>query len=167
MLKVPSGASPAPSFDGVMLWAAACTGFFGFLQAAEFTTPSLANYDAGAHLSVADVALDLMENPSVVWLSIKASKTDPFCKGVSIFLAKTGADICPVGVNVARREVADGPYLYSSIVLALCWCNRSVAPCQLRVSTRLHTAAIVSESGLQQPWAKKGVEDCIIQVLKS
>ena len=100
------GKDPPPSSgrdergDGIMLWAAACTGFFGFLRAAEFTTPSLASFDKGAHLAVGDVALDSHEKPSVVRLNIKASKTDPFRKGVQIFLGKTGTEICPVSALV-------------------------------------------------------------------
>ena len=99
------GKDPLPSSggddrgDGIMLWAGAMYCFFGFLQAAEFTTPSLVSFDKGAHLAVGDVALDSHEKPSVVRLNIKASKTDPFRKGVQIFLGKTGTDICLGGVS--------------------------------------------------------------------
>ena len=56
-----------PHADGTMLWAAACTGFFGFLRAGEFTVPSPATYDPEVHLNLADLALDSHSNPTVEW----------------------------------------------------------------------------------------------------
>ena len=69
-----------------MLWAACCTAFFGFLRSGEITTLSLREYDASVHLSFGDVALDSTHNPTVAQVRIKASKTDPFRQGISIFL---------------------------------------------------------------------------------
>ena len=84
------------SADGVMLWAAACVGFFGFLRAGEFTVPSSTAYDPETHLNLSDVALDSHTNPSMARLLIKQSKTDPFRQGVEIFLGRSGAEVCPV-----------------------------------------------------------------------
>ena len=66
--------------DHIMLWAACCTCFFGFLRSGEITVPSAKEYDAGCHLSEGDVALDCSTAPSAVQVKIKASKIDPFRK---------------------------------------------------------------------------------------
>ena len=66
--------------DHIMLWAACCTCYFGFLRSGEITVPSHAQYDKGAHLSAGDVTVDRANNPSMVRVHIKASKTDPFVK---------------------------------------------------------------------------------------
>ena len=82
--------------DIIMLWAACCLAFFGFLRIGEMTVPSDATYDPSTHLSQSDIAVDNPSNPSVIRVSIKQSKTDPFRRGVDLFLGKMASDLCPV-----------------------------------------------------------------------
>ncbi len=99
--------------DCIMLWAACCTCFFGFLRSGEVTVPSLKDYDAEGHLSEGDVTLDSVTKPSVVRVVIKASKTDPFRKGVAVYLGKTDNDLCPVAALTAYMAVrgrSPGPF---------------------------------------------------------
>ena len=96
-----------------MLWAACCTCFFGFLRSGEVTVSSVSDYDPEAHLSEGDVALDRLSNQSVVRVHIKASKTDPFRKGVFLFLGTSGNDLCPVAAvsaYLAIRGRDPGPF---------------------------------------------------------
>ncbi len=95
-----------------MLWAACCLGFFGFLRSGEMTVPTESEYDPGAHLSVKDIAVDDPVQPRVVWVFIKQLKTDPFRKGIHLFLGRTQSDICPVKALVnylVARGKKDGP----------------------------------------------------------
>ena len=62
----------AATSDIRMLWAVACTCFFGFLRSGEATVATLSGYDARVHLSMADVAIDSREAPTAVSLRIKA-----------------------------------------------------------------------------------------------
>ena len=87
--------SPA-EFQGIMLWAACCTAFFGFLRVGEMTIPSRDSYDSSRHLSLGDVALDSRTNPTIIWLTIKQSKTDPFRKGARLCLGRTASVVCPI-----------------------------------------------------------------------
>ena len=87
-----SGSDP----DVVMLWAACCVAFFGFLRVGELTVPSDSSYDPSVHLSQSDIAVDNPAAPMVIRVSIKQSKTDPFRHGVNIFLGRTSSDLCPV-----------------------------------------------------------------------
>lgn len=99
--------------DNIMLWAACCLCFFGFLRSGEITVPSRSAYDQEAHLSEGDVRLDAASPPQYVMVRIKASKTDPFTKGVSIFLGRTGNDLCPVAAIAAylvSRGREPGPF---------------------------------------------------------
>ena len=99
--------------DCIMLWAACCTCFFGFLRSGEITVPSAKEYDAGSHLSEGDVRLDSVTSPTTVQVWIKASKTDPFRKGVSVYLGKTGNGLCPVAAVAAYLAVrgrSQGPF---------------------------------------------------------
>ena len=82
-------------FDHAMFWAAFCTAWFGFLHVSEFTSPP-SGFDPAVHLSLNDVAVDCHLHPSAVFLTIKASKTDPFRKGVQLYLPRTDRLLCPV-----------------------------------------------------------------------
>ena len=91
----------AARFDNIMMWAACCLCYFGFLRSGEVTIPSEAAYDRGVHLNVNDVVVDDIANPSFVKVTIKASKTDQFRKGVDIFVGRTRNALCPVEALLA------------------------------------------------------------------
>ena len=82
------------SWDHVMLWAACCLGFFGFLRAGEFTTNS--TFDPSIHLTVGDVQADSLVDPTCFRVHIKCSKTDPFRVGCDIYVGRGIGLICPV-----------------------------------------------------------------------
>ncbi len=97
----------------LMLWAACCLAYFGFLRVGEFTVPTDEAFDASVHLSWGDVRVDSVAHPSRVEVRIKASKMDHFRQGVSVFLGKVASDICPVGALLAyivRRGATPGPF---------------------------------------------------------
>ena len=104
LLRVFWGKTPHDQ-DCIMLWAACCTCFFGFLLSGEITVPSAKEYDAGSHLSEGDVRLESVTSPTTVQVRIKDSKTDPFRKGVSVYLGKTGNGLCPVTAVAAYMVV--------------------------------------------------------------
>lgn len=112
LMKMKSIWSKDPSkFDNIMIWAACCLCYFGFLRSGEVTVPSEAAYDSGVHLNMADVSVDSIENPSVVKVRIKASKTDQFRRGVDIYVGRTHNQLCPVEAlmtYVARRGKQQG-----------------------------------------------------------
>ena len=58
-------------------------GFFGFLRAGEFTVRSTEEFDPSS-LMLEDVAVDKHDNPALVRIRLKQSKTDPFRHGVDI-----------------------------------------------------------------------------------
>lgn len=98
--------------DNIMMWAACCTAFFGFLRCSEFTVPAEDSFDPEAHLSLADVAVDDKMSPTVVQVTIKQSKTDPFRQGAHLYLGTTDTVICPVKAMLAYlavRDPAPGP----------------------------------------------------------
>ena len=97
--------------DPIMLWAACCLCYFGFLRAGEITVPSEAAYDPGVHLNFADVIVDSISDPKLLRVKIKASKTDPFRQGVEIFIGRTGNKLCPVSAvlsYLAKRGSVKG-----------------------------------------------------------
>ena len=76
------------------------------------TVPSQSEYNPDTHLSLQDIAIDSIESPALIQVTIKQSKTDPFRTGVQMFLAKTGKEICPVSAilpYLALRGPTQGP----------------------------------------------------------
>ncbi len=72
--------------DAAMLWAAVTLCFCGFLRSGEVVVPSQSGYDPTYHLRYGDVLVDNTKAPSFLEVRLKASKTDPFRKGVSVFV---------------------------------------------------------------------------------
>lgn len=100
------------NYDHIMLWAACCTCYFGFLRSGEICSPSDKDYDSSTHLSFADIAVDSHDDPSTIAITIKASKTDPYRQGVTVYLGATGSKLCPVKALLAFISVrgdATGP----------------------------------------------------------
>ena len=102
------------NYDHVMLWAAYCTAFFGFLTSGEVTVPSLPAYDPGVHLSYGDITFNSQTQPTVAQVNIKA---DPIHAGMLIYMymymGRTNCDICPVAALVAYytiRGTETGPF---------------------------------------------------------
>ena len=160
-----------PNTDNTMLWAAACTGFFGFLRAGEFTVPSKQAYDPEVHLNLADLAIDSHDHPSLIRLRIKQSKTDPFREGVEIFLGATKGDVCPVRALVdylGTRPATPGPLFLLQSGSPL---TRVVLVA--KVQEALQQAGLNHKDynghsfriGAATSAAQKGLEDSLIQTL--
>ena len=99
-----SWSSRVQDFNTSCKWAACCIGFFGFLHMGEFTcTTGSVNYSSV--LSLCDVSIDSRENPSVVHLKLRQSKTDVFGVGVMIHLGRTGDTVCPVAALLAYLAI--------------------------------------------------------------
>ena len=97
MQQICSVLSRSPSeYQNIMLWAACCTAIFGFLRVGETTIPSSDAFNSAVHLSLGDIALDSRTTPTIIWVTIKQSKTDPFHKGVRLCLDRTESVVCPI-----------------------------------------------------------------------
>ena len=75
--------------------------------------PSQSSYDPSYHLSYGDVLVDNTETPAFLEVRIKASKTDLFRKGVSVFLGVTSRDLYPAAANLeymVHRGSQQGPF---------------------------------------------------------
>ena len=72
----------------------------GFLRIYEArrirTVTHVSEFGPATSLCLGDIALDHHQDPSVVQVQLKQSKTDPFSTGVSIYLGRTRTDLCPV-----------------------------------------------------------------------
>ena len=99
--------------DASMLWAAVMMCFCVFLRSGEVVVPSQHGFDPSCHLGYGDVLVDNIRAPSFIEVRIKASKTDPFRKGVSVFLGRVNKELCPVASildYIVRRGSSAGPF---------------------------------------------------------
>ena len=86
------------TYQQIMMWAACCTAFFGFLCVSPFTSLS-------THLSFSDVSLDNRHTPEVVHLHIKQLKTDPFGQKADLYLGRTHLTVCSVEALVSYLAI--------------------------------------------------------------
>ena len=159
------------AYDTKIIWAACCLCFCAFLRAGEMTIPSDGQYDASVHLNVSDISVDNIENPSMLQVRIKQSKTDPFRQGVNLCVGRTRTSLCPVAAvlsYLAARGMSDGPLFQFQDGRAL---TRQRFVYQVREGLRMagidqnkycgHSFRI----GAATTAAAKGVEDSIIKTL--
>ena len=160
------------SFKTTMLWAAACTCFFGFLRSGEATVPTTSSYDPEIHLSITDISIDSLTSPNAIMVRIvKASKTDSLRQGVTLYLGRTGVDLCPVSAflsYITRRGMAPGPLFKFENGLPL---TRNALVCELR--SALQSRGFNPEPfsghsfriGAATSAAAAGIEDAVIKIL--
>ena len=82
--------------DIMMIWAAATLCFFGFFHSGEITAPTEKAFDSTKHLGWGDVTIDSTEDPQLLKVHLKKSKSDQLGKGVDAYIGKTGGPLCPV-----------------------------------------------------------------------
>lgn len=100
----------AGQMEAKLLWAACCMGYFGFMRSGEFTSDKTAD----PAVQSTDVAVDSHESPKIVRIRLRRAKTDPFGRGVDIFVSRTGTALCPVSAilnYLAVRPGGEGPLL--------------------------------------------------------
>ena len=88
-----------------MLWVAFCLGFFGFMWSGETVAPADGVFDAGQHLTFADVSVDNVAQPTPLAIRIKQSTTDLFRQGATILVGKT-CNSMPSGSHVSLSRFA-------------------------------------------------------------
>ena len=158
-------------FDAAMLCAASVMCFFGFLRSGEVVVPSDSGYDPAIHLSWGDVRVDDVECPQYLEVVLKASKTDPFWKGVSVYLGRNDTTFCPVPAvldYMVRRGSASGPFFRFESGLCLSWGHFVSAVKAALESSGVDSMNYAGNSfriGAATTAASLGVQDSLIQTL--
>lgn len=88
-----------------MLWAAVTVCFFGFFRSGEITVVSDSAFDIGTHLTFKDITVNSISDPQSMKIHLKTSKTDPFRRGVDVFVGTTGNLLCPVSAMLSYLVV--------------------------------------------------------------
>ena len=76
--------------------------------------PSLSAYCSKSHLTMNDVSINRARRPGIIHLTLKASKTDPFRKGVTISLGRTEKPHCPVVVALLATVAVGKDHCFST-----------------------------------------------------
>ena len=84
----------------LVLWAVCCTAFFGFFRLGELLPGEGVTFNPRLHLAWGDVAVDGLQDPKMVRVHLKQSKTDQMGQGANIILGRTRTSsdlhVCPV-----------------------------------------------------------------------
>ena len=157
--------------DTTMLWSAATMCFFGFLRAGEVVAPGAGKFDPAIHLAHGDVRVNDPSDPQYVEVRIKASKTDPFRQGVSVYLGRTQGELFPVAAALSYmvcRGPQQGPFFTFADGRPLTR-ERFVAAVQAALAAAGYDCSkYVGHSfriGAATTAAQRGVQDSLIKTL--
>ena len=154
-----------------LMWAVACTAFFGFFRMGELL-PESATVDQSSPVIVwSDVAVDSHESPAMVRIHLRRSKCDQFGKGVDIVLGRTGHSLCSVTAimrYISVRGSGQGIFfqLPQARVVTKAWFVDQLR--SVLVSLGLPKELYAGHSfriGAATTAAMAGVEDATIQIL--
>ena len=101
----------------VVLWAIACSAFFGFFRLGELLPVSACRFHQRTNLAWGDVAVDSLEEPHMARVHLKVSKCDQLGGGVDVFLGRKGTPLCPVATiicYIAIRGNSQGAFFLDS-----------------------------------------------------
>ena len=157
--------------ERLVLWAVACTAFFGFFRLGELLLTNRTAFNPQLHLAWGDMAIDNPHSPQMLRFHLKHSKTDPFSRGADVILGRTGLPLCPVAAvlnYVARRGSRQGPFFLASTAQPL-----TKQEFVREIRTILATLGITDHEyaghsfriGAATSAAMAGVEDSTIQLL--
>ena len=74
------------------------------MRAGEFTLTG--NVDSGSiPLAVSDISVDSRDDPQIVTIHLRRSKTDQYAKGEYVYLGRTNDSLCPVSAILAYLAV--------------------------------------------------------------
>ena len=133
------------------------------------SVPNDSEYDPAGHLSVSDIAVDNPRELSMVRIRIKQSKTDPFRRGITLFVGRTSSDLCPVAALMGYLQVRGWP---SSLVPR--WARITRVRFAEEVRAALQAAGVSQLKYCTHSFrlgaattaaAAKGVEDSVIKTL--
>jgi len=88
-----------------MLWASFCVGFFGFMRSGEFSVTGNTDRDSIIPLAVSDVSVDSRDDPRIITIHLRRSKTDQYARGEYLYLGRTYDSLCPVSAILAYLAV--------------------------------------------------------------
>ena len=131
------------------------------------------DYASSAHLSYGDVTFDSKHAPNLAQVNLKASKIDPFRKGVAICIGRTNNDLCPVAALAAYvtiRGTSKGPFfiLENQIPLAReCFVKMTREKFMAAGvdATHMHYSGHSFRIGAATTASACGIEDSLIQTL--
>ena len=163
--------SSSPDQDKTVIVAVATTAFFGFFRLGELLPTSTAAFNPTTDLAWGDVAVDNRQNPRMLQIHLKTSKTQQFGPGVDVVLGTTGTTLCPVTAMVQyikERGSQPGAFFLSPAKTALTkaqFVSRIRAILQLLGLPHCDYAGHSFRIGAATTAASMGVEDSMIQTL--
>ena len=100
-------------------------GFYSFLRFGEFTNKTK-TFDPETNLTLSDIKVDRYIESTMLLVSIKCSKTDPFRKGYTLRLGVSRSEVCVVKAvlhYLQRRGCGEGPLFQHQNGLPLTKCK--------------------------------------------
>lgn len=155
----------------MVLWAVACTAFFGFFRLGELLPESAGSFNSATSLAWGDVALDNCTAPRMVQIHLKRSKCDQFGAGSDVVVGITGMVLCPVTAMVRyieARGTQPGPFFLdaSGGTVTKPWFVGRIRDVLTTIGCPAHQYAGHSfRIGAATTAAMVGIEDSMIQTL--